>query len=108
MDDEIRAAREKVRKSERNVETQRWRVNALEGNESAKWLAEQLLTGSEQTLRRHQEHLDELLDAESESGDQEDEQLTREHTEQRRGSLPKSADGDQAGPEATESTRRDR
>ena len=55
--DKIEAAREKVRKPERNVAAQRWRVNALEGKDAAQWLAGQLLLGSGETLRGHQTHL---------------------------------------------------
>ena len=69
MTDEIEKARDNVERPERNVRAQRWRVATLNGNASAKWLAEQLLAGSEHTLRRHREDLERLLEAERRRGE---------------------------------------
>jgi hypothetical protein len=58
---DIEAKRRQINRCERHVEAQRQRFAKLGGGEADKWVAKQLLTASENTLRDNRAHFDCLV-----------------------------------------------
>ncbi len=57
---EIHRLRERIAACERNIEAQKRRMAGLDGNEAARWLAQDLLAGTETILRGYKARLEEL------------------------------------------------